>query len=57
MAKSPIDKPGVKHCHPGVTAIVHGTGKVALELKFWERDGCTYRSQFGGSNISENITI
>lgn len=57
MAKSPIDKAGVKHCHPGVTTLVHGTGKVVLELKLG-KETVLLKKPIRGVPISpENITV
>lgn len=54
-AQSSTDKPGVKHCHPGVTAIVHGW-KSSSWVKIWETV-VLKETNLGVPIFPENITV
>lgn len=55
MVKSSIEKPGVKHFCPVVTAIVHGAGKVVLELKFGKETVVFTEANLGVPVFPEDI--
>lgn len=57
MVKSSIEKPGVKHFCPVVTAIVHGAGKVVLELKFGKETVVFTEANLGVPVFPEDIAV